>query len=88
MPSEDEKLLKFDIKIGNLQHHMAPAQFIPPEQIDDTNLTLKCRFSPIQIIYQAQAVKKLFDFLNVKLVHDATKAKAADLYNEKIQNVS
>ena len=29
--SSCHKLLTFDIKIGNIQHHMAPAEFIPAD---------------------------------------------------------
>ena len=30
----------------------------------------------------------MLEFINVKLVHDANKDKAADMYNEKIAQVS
>ncbi len=71
----DQPACDIILKLGNVNHHESD---LPKEAIDETDLELKVKVLPIEIIYQATPIGRLSKFFKVKHLDERTKLQAED----------
>ena len=69
--------MSLQLALGNIHHQQSD---LPADQIDTTDLDLKLRLKPVEIIYQALPVEAISKFFKVKNMKDYSKIAAAEQF--------